>query len=150
MGEALQAFKRKHEKNDSDDDEKPTPPYLRAIQMSNMLPTAPPKDEANPHSIGPPSTFYPAQPGINRTNSLRAKSLGRYTGQPLSMYVSNQQTAEILPLQNPRRPSYSSADETDNEAHTGLLAAENKRFAEDIRSRPLPCPPGRPWYTACP
>jgi hypothetical protein len=111
----------------------PPPPYLRASQMSVMLPTAPPKDEANRRNSGPPSTFYPAAPGINKTNSHRAKSLGRYTGRPLSMYVSNQQTAEDLPLQNPRRPSYSSANETVDKAHTGLIAAKKARFTEEIR-----------------
>jgi hypothetical protein len=74
MAEALQGFKPKQEGNDSDDDKKPPPPYLGAIQMSNMLPTAPPTDEANHRSSGPPSTFYPAQPGIN---SQLAKSLTR-------------------------------------------------------------------------
>jgi hypothetical protein len=49
------------------------------------------------------------------------------------MYVSSQQTAEILPLQTPRRPSYSSAVKTVDEAHTGLIADENRRFPEDIR-----------------
>jgi hypothetical protein len=49
------------------------------------------------------------------------------------MYVSNQQTAEDLPLQNPRRPSYSSANETVDKAHTGLIAAKKARFTEEIR-----------------